>query len=187
MALKPFLKRPSIRSTNAFGGRPGNGLVGQWFAIGLILLLQGCHSQRPAEEPTKTLQALATNIDTSSLWYPQGLGQIYRVDDIGKSGVPKLSGSQLEEVGKVRERVQPRFRQYLKFAFYWGGIAVFLSRTPTPPDYGAESYVLNRCKTTRDCPYACILEIKYPIKRVVVISPSGYSCVEPELWFFKNH
>lgn len=176
-----------MREANAIGERPRNGLVGSWFAIALILLPQACHSERPALGPPSPLQVSATATNMTSLSSGQQIGQVYRVADIGKSGVPKLSESQLGEVGKVRERVQPRFRQYLKFAFYWGGIAVFLSRTPLPPDYGAESYVLNRCKATRDCPYACLLEIKYPIRRVVVISPSGYSCVEPELWFFKNH
>jgi hypothetical protein len=113
---------------------------------------------------------------------------IYNVADIGKPGVPKPSSAQLQEIDEILKRVKPQYRRYLKFTFFGPqkGLAVFLSRAPTPPDYGAESYVLNGCKATPHCTYLCRLEIKYPSRAVVPIGPSGFGCVQGELWFFKN-
>src|ERR1700687_1072331 len=108
------------------------------FVLTLLLIFSapGCVSSRlPEGRSTDRTYAISkphveTAIGASDYVAYKELGRTYRVEDIGKSGMPRLSMSQMREVEDVRNRVKPQYRKYLRFAFYWGGLAVFLSRTP---------------------------------------------------------
>jgi len=157
------------------------GLIAFTILCVATLLCSACQSSQPRGHPPIVPNS-APNASSSKLTALQ----IYNVSDIGKPGVPKLEKFELDQIHDVIAKVQPRYQRFLKFTFFGPGdrLAVVLSRSPIPPDIGPESYVLNSCKMTAQCPYACRLQIKYPLGTVVPLS--GYACVSPSLWFL-NH
>ncbi len=116
---------------------------------------------------------------------------VYNVDAIGRPGTPRLTRAQLHEVHRIISDVKPQYRRFIRFLFFGPRrrLAVFVSRNPTPPDYGPESYVLNECHPVHmpNCHFVCTSEIKYSLGGVVPLGPQASNCVDGEMFFLRKH
>lgn len=97
----------------------------------------------------------------------------------------QITTDQRAQVVRIRERVGADYRKYLRIGLLGPGhvLAVFVSRSPVPPDYGGESVALNDCHATPNCKYFC--DGRYSDGEVAPNGPSG-SCDDGALFFYKD-
>lgn len=97
----------------------------------------------------------------------------------------QITAQQRAEVVRIRDRVRADYRRYLRIGLLGPRhiLAVFVSRSPVPPDYGAESIALNECHATPNCKYFC--GGRYVDGEVASNGPSG-SCEDGSLFFYED-
>lgn len=97
----------------------------------------------------------------------------------------QISADQRAQILRVRDKVAVTYRKHLRIGLLGPRhvLAVFVSRSPVPPDYGAESIALNDCHATPNCKYFC--DGRYSDGEVAANGPSG-SCDDGALFFYKD-
>ncbi len=97
----------------------------------------------------------------------------------------QITAQQRAEVIRVREHVASGYRKYVRVGLLGPRhvLAVFVSRSLVPPDFGAESIALNDCHATPNCKYFC--DGRYADGEIASNGPAG-SCEDESLFFYKD-
>lgn len=87
---------------------------------------------------------------------------------------------------RIRGNIFPRYRPFMRVGLLGPArvFAVFVSKTPVPPDFGPESVALNQCHSTPTCKYAC--SGRYVDGELGLIAPNGSACEDGALFFYKD-
>lgn len=97
----------------------------------------------------------------------------------------QITSEQRAQVLRIRSGVEVRYRNFLRIGLLGPAhvLAVFVSDTLVPPDYGVESIALSDCRATPHCKYFC--DGRYSDGAVAANGPSG-SCEDGALIFYKD-